>query len=311
VGRWLKDVEKGKLLGDGDMGKGGGRSGGMGKGGDPFVEHSEGKERRDDKVDEIVKERDEGKVEKVKVEEEEVRVIVIGDRRFTDVLLANRLRTALPPTIPKSTTATHEESVIPSTISVPSSKPQDRVLSILTTDLPQPNDLRPIRYLENTLSQNLLRVGTEDWGRYTLSPLSALSEPPPREKGSLVDRWKGFMDDVRGSRMGWDPRQWTFLSVVVGFGRGSRGAGRGLYRGALWVMTKLRRRIGNKGGEAVSVNTTEAITQAAPGQPSNRIARAITIISGTFARLMGKRTTPEGGQPVSIPTAGNITASSS
>ena len=131
----------------------------------------------------------------IKLDSEALRILVIGDRLFTDTLLAHRLRLLLPS---------------------PTSTPN--VLSIHTTSLPQPRDVRPLRWIEDLLSRGKLRDQTDPWAKFAIH-LGA-HESPAKKPSYFVARWEAIKMDVRDSRMGWDPRQWTVRSVLIGFGKG-------------------------------------------------------------------------------------------
>ncbi len=78
------------------------------------------------------------------------RIIVVGDRLSTDVLLSRRLSLHIKSARSRSSTMTPEE-VSPDDSSPP-------VLSIITTDLPKRNDVRLLRWLESSWS----RVGMKN-----------------------------------------------------------------------------------------------------------------------------------------------------
>jgi phosphatidylglycerophosphatase GEP4 len=141
--------------------------------------------------------------------EEPLRILVIGDRLFTDTLLAHRLSV----TLPKPTS------------SLPS------VLSIHTTTLPQPKDVRFLRWIEDKLSQRRLKEGPTDWGRYVRDPYADMSIPPlaqieAQPKVTLKERWNDLKEDVARSKLQWDPRTWRVFDLAIGAGRGTRWLGR-------------------------------------------------------------------------------------
>lgn len=132
-------------------------------------------------------------------QQEDLRILVIGDRLFTDTLLAHRLSRYLP------------------------SKDERNVLSIHTTLLPQPNDVRFLRWIEEKLSRGRLREGQTDWGRYVRDPYGGvprLSEIEAVPRLTWKERWNDLKGDVRESRLHWDPRTWTAFDLTVGAGRG-------------------------------------------------------------------------------------------
>lgn len=81
------------------------------------------------------------------VHDEPLNILVVGDRQFTDTLLAHRLSLHFPQV---------EAGAIP------------RALSIHTTMLPKPADVRALRWLENFLAPGIKRSSV-DWGRYLLA----------------------------------------------------------------------------------------------------------------------------------------------
>jgi phosphatidylglycerophosphatase GEP4 len=125
---------------------------------------------------------------------EPLRIVVVGDRLFTDTLQARELDRHLP------------ASPVPAT------------LSIQTTDLPQPNDVRFLRWLEDWLSGYKLahggRTGGVAWDTY-LIPLPPVP-PVPRwmdlQRAKLapynpITRIDAALDDG-GPPITWDPRTW-------------------------------------------------------------------------------------------------------
>lgn len=151
--------------------------------------------------------------------QEELRILVVGDRLFTDTLLAHRLSRHLG-----------------------SSSANRQVLSIHTTLLPQPNDVRFLRWLETKLSRGRIRSGKTDWGRYIRDPYAGvprLSDIEAVPSLTWRDKWEDFKGDVKESRLRWDPRTWTLFDLAVGGGRGVVWVERGLLRGLrrLWDLT--------------------------------------------------------------------------
>jgi phosphatidylglycerophosphatase GEP4 len=142
---------------------------------------------------------------------EPLRILVIGDRLFTDTLLANRLRATLGP---------------------------ENVVSIHTTLLPQPADVRFLRWLESRLSRNRLREGREDWGRYVLRNNAEEAEAKA-EAGLGWRRYIPFRREWVGApELGWRMGTWSFWGVVRGFSRGMRRIGRGVGKGVRWVWVR-------------------------------------------------------------------------
>ena len=155
---------------------------------------------------------------------EEPRIVVVGDRLFTDTLLAHRLSIHLNP----------------SKRDTPNTDP--RVISIHMTSLPERRDVRILRWIEERLSGGKLKVGKTDWARYTIDLGSR--DSTGKERHELGTRWPRIDD----SRLTWDPRTWRTLALLLGFGRGMRGASRSVWRGVSggmrWAWTRARRRGG-------------------------------------------------------------------
>jgi phosphatidylglycerophosphatase GEP4 len=140
-----------------------------------------------------------------------VRLLVIGDRLFTDTLLANRLRKALGP---------------------------DNVVSIQTTSLPLPSDVRFLRWIEARLSRNRLRTGKEDWGRFVIR--DDAEEAASRAETGLG--WRRYMPFRRqwvdAPELGWRVGTWTPWGVIRGLWSGLSRIGRGVKKGSRWTWTR-------------------------------------------------------------------------
>lgn len=169
-----------------------------------------------------------------KREEETLRILVIGDRLFTDTLLANRLAKLLPtPTAPKSTESETDPSITPANaVQMPT------VISIHTTLLPQPKDVRFLRWVENRLTKGRIRSGPIDYGRFILrdpstDPATASAAPliPSTWQERLRNRMNPFKDTPP---LTWHPRSWKPAPLAVGLGSGvwyvSQMTGRGLWK---------------------------------------------------------------------------------
>ena len=115
---------------------------------------------------------------------EEPRIVVIGDRLFTDTLLAHRL-----------------------SLHLRASDDAPRVLSILTTRLPEPRDQRLLRWLEERLSGGQVIQGKVDWRTCTRHPIE--SELAVDENLETARGW------IRTRRTS-DATSWRLLSLVVG-----------------------------------------------------------------------------------------------
>jgi phosphatidylglycerophosphatase GEP4 len=148
----------------------------------------------------------------------DLRILVIGDRMMTDTLLANRLSRLLP-SVPvdakQSTTSTANTKPIPS------------VLSIHSTLLLQPKDVRLLRWIEEKLSKGRVREDQTDWARYTYT-----IAPAP---AAVVLSWKDRVNPFRDTApLTWHPRSWRPAPLAVGLGTGLWAVGRytglGIYR---------------------------------------------------------------------------------
>ncbi|ORX34302.1 mitochondrial PGP phosphatase-domain-containing protein [Kockovaella imperatae] len=211
---------------------------------------------------------------------EEARILVIGDRQFTDTLLAHRLRLLLPNT----------SSDFPS------------VISIHTTLLPQPRDVPVLRWLEEKLSRGQLRDPSNPWKRYTRrlgdeeAHENAIEVGP--KMGYLASRWSNVKQTVKDSRMGWDPRQWTVKSVIIGIGKGIFWTGRGLGVGMsrtgryVWVngrqwQARRRERLRlakEKAAEAADLTSGERQISAKESGDTQRIEhKAVPMIASAEA----------------------------
>lgn len=182
--------------------------------------------------------------------EEPLRILVIGDRLFTDTLLAHRLSVTLP----------KPANSLPS------------VLSIHTTTLPQPNDVRFLRWIEDKLSKGRLKEGPTDWGRYVRDPYADLSIPPlaqieAQPKVTLRERWSDLKEDVARSRLQWDPRTWRVFDLTVGAGRGIRWTGR-----KFWALV---RQDGEVFRQAMSTPKEEAKIVQAVVPPAQTAGKSI------------------------------------
>jgi hypothetical protein len=163
---------------------------------------------------------DEAVVPELKTEEP-LRILVIGDRMMTDTLLANRLAKL----IPQPTSSTPASTIPP----IPS------VISIHTTLLPQPKDVRFLRWVEEKLSKSQVRPGPIDWARYMIPTTSDLAAVTP-----VALSWKERINPFRDTPpLTWSPRSWRPAPLAVGLGGGlwytSGMVGRGLYK----VFSKL------------------------------------------------------------------------
>jgi len=157
----------------------------------------------------------------------EPKILVIGDRMFTDTLLANRLAKFLPTPSPSLSSSRSDPSPTNLTTPIPS------VLSIHTTLLLQPSDVRFLRWIEETLTRSRVREGPIDWARYTITI------PTPILPPALT--WKEKMNPFRDTPpLTWSPKTWRPKPLLAGTGAGlvflGRKLGQGLYYlgGRIW-----------------------------------------------------------------------------
>ncbi|WVQ97360.1 hypothetical protein IAU59_004472 [Kwoniella sp. CBS 9459] len=181
--------------------------------------------------------------------EDDLRILVIGDRLFTDALLAHRLSLYLPKPKPKlaptSNSAVSSEAVgspLPATL-LPS------VLSVHTTALPQPKDVRLLRWLEERLTRGQLRVrpnldletGSKIEGRLDLSRFvlpdpettelaasSSHGQQSKKKKLLLSGRlaWARWLTPARWRELDsatppltYHPRSWRPLPITIGLAK--------------------------------------------------------------------------------------------
>jgi len=153
------------------------------------------------------------------IEKEDLRILVIGDRMFTDTLLANRLSKLLP--TPSSPTPSSPTSPSPATL-LPS------VLSIHTTLLLQPSDVRLLRWIEELLTRGRVREGPIDWARYTRT-IAAPALP-------VALSWKERINPFRDTPpLTWSPKTWRPKPLLAGTGLGLVYLSKGLWRGIQYV----------------------------------------------------------------------------
>lgn len=167
--------------------------------------------------------------------EEAIRVVVIGDRLFTDTLLANQLRAQLA-----NTPAPQASSAGPTS--------QERVVSIHTTLLPQPNDVRALRWLEHRLTRGRLRQSAVDWGRFVVDPNARDGSISPVPAPGAPKGWARLVPPLirDAPPLTRDPRSWKPVPVLLGLGRGlvflARWSGRQAVRGVKWAWARAKRR---------------------------------------------------------------------
>lgn len=166
-----------------------------------------------------------------------IRILVIGDRLFTDTLLAHRLRLLIA-AFPAPRTTLPDDGRGIST---------ERVISIQTTALHEPKDVRVLRWIEAKLSGGRLREGQSDWGRYVLRPDSDEAQPEGiaggiRENGRAG--WKRIIPFrnrwLSAPELGWKPATWSFWGMVRGGSRGLKWTGTRVGRRARWAWMRLK-----------------------------------------------------------------------
>lgn len=193
--RWMGEVEHGLLLGPPH-----------GREGRKRLE-SRMVDRNADPTSKSDSEKPDGDVKKASGGvKEEPRIVVVGDRLFTDTVLAHRL-----------------------SVHLGGAEDDDpKVISIHTTQLPEPRDVRLIRWVEERLSGGKVKGGKVDWGRYT-------------REAELGEKLETSVE--RGQRsLGLDPRTWRVIPLLKGLGRGVGATARFLGRGVRWVWARARRR---------------------------------------------------------------------
>lgn len=163
-----------------------------------------------------------------------LRILVIGDRLFTDTLLANRLALHLKRQVKTQNTTS---VVVPNDPSSPSSANPPisaietpripSVISIHTTLLPQPKDVRVLRWIEDKLTRGRLRPGMIDWGRYIIDTQGPRATPPTRLT------WRERINPFRDTPpLTIHPRSWRPAPLAVGLGHG-----------VYWIASRLGRGI--------------------------------------------------------------------
>lgn len=119
-------------------------------------------------------------------------LIVVGDRIFTDIVLANRMssRRTLPPPVETS------EMNAPSRMKMEMNSARGRPtrvgpLSVWTSGVWEKESM-PMRYLEKKFIQNMQRyvvtdngLGHADVGRFLKTASAPVDIPPPQDKGIL------------------------------------------------------------------------------------------------------------------------------
>lgn len=169
--------------------------------------------------------------------DEPLRILVVGDRQFTDSLLAHRLSLHFP-------------------------KPDldsPRVISIHTTLLPNPSDVRALRWLENFLSSGIRRSQV-DWGRYILS----------HEYGT-----EAVEPNVTPAAPTWWSRTKKVWAMTVA-------ASRSTVAGVKWVIAKFRQK-------PAAASTSDLPPNSLPLDAPVDTRRAAKILTWLRSRLPGSK----------------------
>ncbi|OCF38596.1 hypothetical protein I317_07624 [Kwoniella heveanensis CBS 569] len=157
---------------------------------------------------------------KGKEQVDDLRILVIGDRLFTDTLLAHRLSLYLPKPKHKSNNSASQ----PETTTASHSSSLPSVLSIHTTALPQPKDVRLLRWVEEKLTRGQLRArpdpnatggGSE---RLDLSRF-VLAEPETSPEGNSTSNSIVAKRSLLSGRFAWmrwfTPSRWQELDATT------------------------------------------------------------------------------------------------
>lgn len=177
-----------------------------------------------------------------------LRLLVVGDRLFTDTLLARQLDRHLPPA---------------------------SVLSIQTTDLPQPNDVVPLRKLEERLTRGATTPLGEEFSRFV-----RVDPPPPVVPApTLAERLNPMqLLEDGGPPITWHPRSWRWRPVTAvvlrALGRGLQVAtlsvgiltvqlGRGVSAASAWAAGQCRVLNEKRKAEAEAKAAAEATAEEA------------------------------------------------
>jgi phosphatidylglycerophosphatase GEP4 len=200
-------------------------------------------------------------------EGEALRVLVVGDRQFTDVLLARRL----------------ELYGVAAT-------------AVLTTALPQPADVRPLRRLEAYLAP-----GDTAQARSLASFVRIDPPPPPSSQPAGLARlnpavqaraaWAAWTADTPAVQL--DPRSGTwrpkplFVAAVRGLGAGMRVLGRYVRAGGAWAWVHVRRGAG-RGWAATKAKAGEMRAEYTARREAAREAKLAEATANADAAAMAR-----------------------
>ncbi|CAK9781312.1 hypothetical protein CC85DRAFT_312576 [Cutaneotrichosporon oleaginosum] len=211
-----------------------------------------------------------GEEAKPATEDEALRVLVVGDRQFTDVLLARRLELY----------GAHASA-------------------ILTTALPQPADVRPLRKLEHYLAP-----GDTEQARSLASFVRIDPPPPPSTHPAGLARlnplaqaraaWADWTADTPAVQL--DPRSGTwkpkplFVAGVRTLGAGLRLIGAFARRGGAWAWVHIRRE-SQKGWAATKAKVGEMRAEHRARREAAREAKLAEAKADADAAAMARAET--------------------
>ncbi|WVQ71199.1 hypothetical protein IAR50_000724 [Cryptococcus sp. DSM 104548] len=201
---------------------------------------------------------------------EDLRILVIGDRLFTDTLLADRLSRRLRPQRIKD--------------AIPNDLPS--VLSIYTTSLPKPQDVRPLRWLEEKLSKGQTQG---DFTRFILpeqvgtAALDVSDAIKPSRLAALrwltPARWK----EIEVPPMTWHPRTWKFVPLAAAFG------------GLVGTVSRILWTQGKRGANFARIRTRRYVSQKKEDRDSLEVAKELETSTASRVpdgKVLVEKTTP-------------------
>lgn len=219
-------------------------------------------------------------------EPEPLRILVVGDRKFTDVLLARRLGLY---------------------------SGVDRVLALQTTALPQPDDVKLLRRFENWLAGPQLAQSMDspaaNWESF-IRPEKVIIDTTPRGLAALNPAararyaWGQWTADVPA--VTWNPRTWQpkplFVSSVEATGRGLRIAGYYLSEAGRWTW-KQTKVLATRGVEKVKEGHIRRTAEAERRKEEARLAATKEAQRDAEATARGNRAEQAGQLVTETPAA--------